>query len=311
MKVLLTGASSFTGYWFAKALSEAGHDVVAPLRGDRNSYMEGVRAERVRLLGQVSNVVYQAPFGSVEFLELARAECFDLLAHHAARVGDYRSVDFDVAEALSQNTRNLREALSCMAETGLRGCIITGSVFESGEGCGEPPLRAFSQYGLSKAFSSEICAFHCREISIPFGKFVIPNPFGPLEEPRFCAYLVRTWRESRVATVRTPEYVRDNIHVWLLALAYRRFCEEVVAQQLPALKLNPSGYVESQGAFALRFADAMKSRLGLDCAVELASQSDFGEPMMRSNYQSAAHYVGGWDESEGWNAIAEFYLSRS
>ena len=33
MKILFTGASSFTGYWFVKTLAEAGHEVICPLRG--------------------------------------------------------------------------------------------------------------------------------------------------------------------------------------------------------------------------------------------------------------------------------------
>ena len=34
MKVLLTGASSFSGVWFAEKLAAAGAEVVAPLRAD-------------------------------------------------------------------------------------------------------------------------------------------------------------------------------------------------------------------------------------------------------------------------------------
>ena len=32
MKILFTGASSFTGFWFARALAAAGHEVVATFR---------------------------------------------------------------------------------------------------------------------------------------------------------------------------------------------------------------------------------------------------------------------------------------
>ena len=32
MKILFTGASSFTGYWFVKELAERGHEVTALLR---------------------------------------------------------------------------------------------------------------------------------------------------------------------------------------------------------------------------------------------------------------------------------------
>ena len=112
MKVLLTGASSFTGFWFADALHAAGAHVVAPLRAAASSYAanhpESVRTERVRRLKHIAEVVDEAPFGSPRFLDLARAGSFDLLCHHAARVGDYRSPDFDIAGAVSDNTLNLR-----------------------------------------------------------------------------------------------------------------------------------------------------------------------------------------------------------
>ena len=45
MRVLLTGASSFTGAWFVHALAEAGHEVVAPLRA-AGGYDDPIRRRR-------------------------------------------------------------------------------------------------------------------------------------------------------------------------------------------------------------------------------------------------------------------------
>ncbi len=306
MKVLLTGASSFTGYWFAEALHAAGAHVVAPLRSAAASYAEGTRAERVRRLSRVAEIVAEAPFGSERFLEVAQGGGFDLLCHHAARVGDYRSPDFDIAGALAENTANLRSVLDALARNGLRGVVLTGSVFEQDEGAGEAPLAAFSPYGLSKGLTAAVVAHRCREAGVRFAKFVIPNPFGPLEEPRFCAYLVRTWRKGEAAKVNTPLYLRDNIHVSLLAKAYAKFAAETASQN-GRTKLNPSGYVEAQGVFAERFAAAMRPRLGLSCRLELGQQTDFSEPMMRVNVDSAARYVGGWDEAAAWDEAADGY----
>ena len=184
--------------------------------------------------------------------------------------------------------------------------MLTGSVFEQDEGAGEAPLVAFSPYGLSKGLTAAVVSHRCREIGLPYAKFVIPNPFGPLEEPRFCAYLVRTWKTGTTAKVNTPVYVRDNIPVELLAKAYAKFAAETAAGTGRA-KLNPSGYVESQGAFAERFAAAMRPRLGLACGLDLATQTDFSEPMMRVNTDPAARYVGEWDEAKAWDEAAEGY----
>ncbi|WP_294539546.1 NAD(P)-dependent oxidoreductase [uncultured Rhodoblastus sp.] len=305
MKVLLTGASSFTGYWFARALCDAGFHVVAPLRASVDNYREGVRAERVRRLGEVAEIVGDSPFGSERFQELSKAGGFDLLCHHAARVGDYRSADFDITGALAENTHNLRCVLDILGKGGLRGLILTGSVFEQDEGAGEQPLVAFSPYGLSKGLTADVVAHRCREIGLSHGKFVIPNPFGPLEEPRFCAYLMRTWKKGEVARVNTPDYIRDNIHVSLLATSYAKFTERV--RTGVGGKLNPSGYIESQGAFASRFAAAMRARLNLACDLELGIQTDFSEPMMRVNTDAATRYVEGWDEMQAWDEVASAY----
>jgi UDP-glucose 4-epimerase len=306
MKVLLTGASSFTGYWFARALNEAGAHVVAPLRDAVANYRDGARAERVRRLSEAAEIVEAAPFGSDRFIDLAKAGGYGVLCHHAARVGDYRSPDFDVPGALQENTANLRAVLEALARDGLKSVVMTGSVFEQDEGAGETPLVAFSAYGLSKGLTAEVVRHRCREFGLRYGKFVIPNPFGPLEEPRFCAYLVRTWRKGEIARVNTPSYVRDNIHVSLLAATYAKFVGEIGAGE-GRDKLNPSGYVETQGAFAERFAVAMRPRLGMECAIELAKQTDFSEPLMRVNVDSAERYLGGWNEAAAWDEAAESY----
>jgi UDP-glucose 4-epimerase len=234
MKILLTGAGSFTGYWFAETLAAAGHEVVAPLRGNLDSPNDQERSERVfRLRGKVE-LVPACGFGSAKFLSLIRSQDFDVLCHHGAEVGDYRNPEFDMAGAAASNTLNLRSVLQAMGECGLKGVVLTGSIFEQDEGAGSQPLMAFSPYGVSKGLTAQIVRHRCHEFGVPFGKFVIPNPFGPLEQPRLGAYLARTWATGGTAEIKTPDYIRDNIHVGLLAACYRRFVEE--SETAPAFR---------------------------------------------------------------------------
>lgn len=308
MRIVLTGASSFTGYWFAKELAAAGNQVIAPLRGKLDSYNDGVRAQRVGLLAGAVELVEDCSFGNAKFLDLLQAERPDLLCHHAAQVGDYRSSDFDIAGALARNTCNLRQIVHLLKDQGARGLLLTGSVFEQNEGAGEQPLRAFSPYGMSKSFTSEVASAYCREVGLPFAKFVIPNPFGPYEEPRFCAYLMRSWKAGHIAKVNTPLYVRDNIHVDLLAKAYARYVDRLGAGEATS-KYYPSGYTESQGSFAIRFSAEIRKRSKFECAVQLAQQYDFSEPMVRVNLEPALLRVEHWSENEAWNNVANFYLA--
>lgn len=309
MKVLLTGASAFTGLWFAEKLHAAGAEVVAPLRGAVNSY-SGIRAERVRRLASVAHVVSDCAFGSARFLDLVRQTRCDVLCHHAARVGDYRSADFDVTGAVAENTFQLRAVLEQMAAQGLKAVVATGSVFEQDEGQGDRPLRAFSPYGLSKGLTWQIMRFFCGQVRLPLHKFVIANPFGPYEEPRFVSYLIKTWRSGQTADVRTPRYVRDNIHVDLLALAYAHFVGEA-ARGRAAASQGPCGYVETQGAFTARAAVALAPRLGFACPVRMLEQSDFSEPLVRINSDVISPAALNWDEDAAWDGLAAYYRNAT
>lgn len=306
MRILFTGASSFTGRWFVEALAKAGHQVTAIFRQPLEQY-SGLRRQRIDSLLPLCQPIFSCDFGSETFLNIIQGtEQWDLLCHHAADVTNYKSPDFDVVAALENNCKKLRIVLEKLKEKNCHKVLLTGSVFEQNEGAGSDGLRAFSSYGLSKGFTAEWFKFHTAQHGMKLGKFVIPNPFGPYEEPRFTSYLMQNWIERKRAVVNTPAYVRDNIHVCLLAAAYLVFAQKL-SSDAGFEKLNPSGYVESQGAFTLRFAREMRTRLDLPCEVELAHQTHFPEPYTRINTDAVQSFVPHWHESQAWDALASYY----
>jgi nucleoside-diphosphate-sugar epimerase len=311
MRILFTGASSFTGFWFVRELARSGHELVATFRRPLDAYTDAVRRERVALLAPLCHPMLGVEFGDDRFLALLKEGAgFDLLCHHAADVREYKSPAFDIVRALASNTRNVAEVTEALAASGCRRIVLTGSVFENDEGAGSEGLPAFSPYGLSKGLTAQVFRYHASRCQLHLGKFVIPNPFGPYEDPRFTAYLVRTWRAGKLATVNTPSYVRDNIHVSLLAKAYAHFAS-TLAHDPGASKLNPSGYCETQGAFAERFAGEMRSRLGLACALGFQTQTRFEEPRVRINTDILDAEALGWNESAAWDDLARYYRETS
>lgn len=305
MRILFTGASSFTGMWFVKALTQAGHSVVAPLKNPEAAY-EGLRKDRISEISSLADVRYSIPYGSQAFDLLLQNESFDLFCHHAADVTNYKSPDFDPVSALKNNTGNISNVLGQLQEKGCNRILLTGSIFEQNEGAGSDNLRAVSPYGLSKGLTSEMFKYYADIKGMSLGKFVIPNPFGPFEEFRFTSFLLKNWMEEKEVNVSQPAYVRDNIHVSLLAKAYAHF-----ASQLPEvkgfLKLNPSGYPESQGAFTSRFAFEMRSRLQLPCGFTLSHQTEFPEPKVRLNTDLLDSDLLNWDEKAAWDELAAYY----
>jgi len=299
MRILLTGASSFTGSWFAAELAGRGHEVTCTLRSP--SYC-GVRARRVERVRRVARCVEGVAFGDDTFLTLLE-EGWDVVCHHGAHVTGYRSPGFDVPAALAANTRSADVVAAAVPRV-----VLTGSIFEPGEGSGDEPHRAFSPYGLSKAFTHQTFLHHCRAAGCSLGRVVLPNPFGPLEEERFTTGLVRAWLRGETGVCRTPAYVRDNIHVSLLARAYAAFVEAVPAGGWSGT-LRPSGYRESQGEFSLRFAAEIGGRLEIETPVELRAQDSFDEPRRRVNTDDLDTASLDWHEAAAWDELAAYYAS--
>jgi nucleoside-diphosphate-sugar epimerase len=282
---------------------------VAPLRGKADGYAD-VKARRVKGLGEICDVHFGVNFGDDVFLKLIEsAGPFDVLCHHAAEVREYRSADFDALGALAGNVHGLVAVLRKLREGGCRRMILTGSVFEPDEGIGAPPLRAFSPYGLSKGLTAQYVRYYAWREEFSLGKFVIPNPFGAMEEPRFLAHLFKHWLAAQTPSVKTPGYVRDNIHVDLLALVYRRLVE-TLPETAGYVRVGPSGYVESMGEFSQRVSAEMSKRLGRACPVRLETQTDFSEPMARVNTDPVDGASLGWSESAAWDGLADFYLGK-
>jgi UDP-glucose 4-epimerase len=309
VKIVLTGASSFTGCWFARKLAEAGHEVVATFTGASAVSYEGVRARRVAAVLEQCRGVFDCRFGDDAFLNLLETGAYDILCHHGADVTNYKSADFNVTAALARNCHGLNESLTALKKNGGQAFLITGSVFEGGEGAGSDGLPHFSPYGLSKALTSQIAEYACHQHGVTFAKFVIPNPFGPLEDERFTAYLMKCWRAGTPATVRTPDYVRDNIHVDALAKHYADFVGTVFSHSGPQDKFHtaPSGYVESQGQFAQRFAREMERRLDMRCELDLLKQTEFTEPTVRINTEAVYSRLTEWSERDAWDKLSDYY----
>lgn len=306
MKILFTGASSFTGMWFVKELVRAGHEVTVVFQNPPEHY-SGLRRERIKIVSQICRPVHSCSFGNDTFLQLIDgSNDWDMLCHHAADVTDYKSPDFDFAAALAKNTFNIKKVMKTLMSQGCQRILLTGSVFEQNEGAGSDHLRAVSPYGLSKGLTTEVFRYFAAMMGFKLGKFVIPNPFGPYEEQRFTSSLIQTWCIGKTASVSSPLYVRDNIPVSLLAKAYARFAAQL-SPEPGFIKINPSGYVESQGAFTARFAKEMRHRLGLPCHFDLLNQTEFPEPKVRINTDRLNGEELSWDETAAWDELAEYY----
>jgi len=310
--ILFTGGSSFTGYWFIKELHKSDHQIFATFRKNDVGEYESLKKIRISNLIQLCTPTFNCSFGDPQFIEfLDTLQHIDVLCHHAAEVADYKNPQFNFVQALQKNVNNVQIVFEKLSKKKCKCIILTGSVFEQHEGSGSQELRAFSPYGLSKGLTSDVIEYFSSVHKLKFGKFVIPNPFGPLEEPRFIHYLFKNWFANLTPVVNTPLYTRDNIHVTLLAKAYSRFVESLYNSVNTFLKLCPSGYQETMANFTRRLADETSKRTGMDCKFILNEQVDFSEPLTRINTDQMMNEFISWSESDAWDEYVDYYKNCS
>ncbi len=292
MRVLMTGASSFTGMWLVLALAKRGVETVAALRGDPRRY-DALRQARMAEVAAHAAVLPEAPMGSKALFEAAESlGPFDTLILHGAQVGSFRDIPYDAGRAVIANTAGLERLLVRMKRGGLRRVALTGSVFEAGEGkgaCQGDARAAIGGYGFAKTMTSEIIQEACEREGIPLVKFVIASPFGAYAKPGFVAHLLQSWQAGETPLVRHPHLVRDWLPADCLAEAHADFIAAEGNVKGPIKRLTPSCFAMSNGAFAQMLAREMAPRLGLPCKVRLADPPEpVDEPVVRTGFSRIA-----------------------
>ena len=309
MKILITGASSFSGAFFVKQLALSGHEVVATYRLQPKSYT-GVRLKRVQLASQYARNVYGVSFGDDRFIDLISNESFDVYGHHGAWTQNYRSMNYDIHSAFLNNTKNVQHVLQNLASRGCHRVVISASIFEGNGVLYERDKIPFSPHGLIKLFTSKTIDFYGCHYGMHVSRFVIPNPFGVLDNPKLIDYLCGEWFARRIAQIKTPLYIRDNIHVELLAQAYVYWLEQMVCTPGSSV-FAPSGYVGSMGDFVGRIAKEMRIRLGWPCAYHLEKQTDFSQPKTLVNSTPVLPLFEHWDPATAWEALAAYQRKKN
>lgn len=302
MRLLLTGASSFTGFWFAHALAARDCDIIATTERELHEY-DALRLARVERLQRFVHLASPARFGSDAFLARIReARPLDLCCLHGAVTSDHRTETFDPLAAVAANCANLHEVFDALEQAGCSRILYTGSVFEADEGVGETPMRAFSPYGLAKTMSWQWVRYEAERRGFTLGKFVIPHPFGAGEKGGLTRYLVDRWRQERVAEIRQPALIRDFVHVDHLAEAYAVFAVDLM-DWIGTHRLGPSGYVEAVAEFVARMAEAFEARLAQRCRFAIAREAfPSTEPRTRYNTDPLIAIAPNWPIARSWDA---------
>jgi len=221
-RILFTGLSSFTGYWFTKKLAEKGHKVVGCLAKNMSDYNSDQK-ERLNQANSNVRMEQTGSFGSENFLQIISDLKPEIFCFHHALVTGYKSPSFNVNKSIENNLNNYQEVIKRLTESGCKQIIMTRSIFE--KGLGKTDVESdISAYGQSKRKTFEMFSQAVPK-DIKLKSFVICNPVGRFEGNNLTSYLIKCWIEGKPASLMQPKLVRDFVPIDLLSNSYAQFID--------------------------------------------------------------------------------------
>lgn len=294
-KVLLTGATSFTGAYIAKDLVASGYNVYATLTKPVNAYQESLVKDRMSLASGVEWLP-ESPVGSESLLETIKTIKPTVFINHGASISGYRNPDFDYLQSVSLATKGLEKLLGTLKDSGCSKIIHSGSVFEPDEG--HLGGEAVSIYGVSKNLTWQVWRFFSQKISLPISKIVIPNPIGPFENlDRLGPLFVKKWKMGESPVLTTPALVRDHVPASWLSKVY---LEEVGNKSLGVKIRRPSAFKLSNLDFVSQFSAYCKKYLDLKSDFSVTPKPT-SEPIYKINSENCPELLSPSEIDKFWS----------
>ena len=305
-KVLLTGATSFTGHHIARAFRAAGYQVIATLTEKKSEPRDAVSAQRLER-ARVDHWIEEAAFGTPAFVDSIKLHRPQILINHGASIKGYRDPSFDYLKCVSTSLFEARTVMKTLRESGCKSFLHSGSIFEPDEGTLKAGTagssEAISIYGTSKNLVWQGLRFFAHEASLPISKIVIANPVGPFENPdRLIPIFVSEWKSGKVPVLKTPKLVRDNIPASWLANVYLEEAERALNSAHPESRVRrPRGYALSNERFLKLFVERFTdSKPGFECPVHIEEHPST-EPQERFNQEPCKELSQGTALDQFWS----------
>jgi UDP-glucose 4-epimerase len=296
MKIMMTGVTSFSGYWFARQVMMDGHElycVRTPFASDHNSNQW---IDMLKLEG-FSFSIFKLDDNKADPMDI------DLLLLHGSHMQGRKSVDFDISNAV-ENT--VKTSVMIKEKFNTKYVVHTGTFSESNEGVGECPDKAFNPYSQSKSL---IYAANCEIFSsIPILKYVMPNPFGEYQRNNLFSYLEACWKGNLIPNISNPGYIRDFVPVDLLAKNYATVVYKFATGEIDFKKYYPSYYVMSNKDMAELYAHKLSENSSTKYNISVSEQTLYDEPRIRINLSLATEFAKDWDSNSFWKKLTESFL---
>lgn len=299
----MTGVSSFTGYYIAKALVDEGCEVVGITVGSMPDTQ--VKVRRIRELVNLKGNLKLVPLSE---LDKEPKKLFDVLILHGSYMVNRRRNDFDIQQAVKLTT----ETTKTLVDHGSYSLVVhTGTFSEPNESLGDD-LRSFDPYSTSKSLIYE--AHRDLFDGSPLHKYVMPNPIGLLQNSNIFTSAFNEWKTGKVFHLNNPWLVRDFVPVELLASDYLGFIKRVMNSKTnQSVKRYPSLYVGTLGMMLAKVANIAKKSHDLACLIEASKNQNKSEqqPRIRINTDMVDSSINNWNEELWWNEYVKGMINEA
>ncbi len=236
--IAITGVSSFTGHWIARAFSEAGWKVHGLCSRSKDAY-QGMALQRLENLPQSIHLHFEvSSFRMADWIQEFHPT---LWVHHFHYMENFRKPSYDLKQMRATCLDPLPAVVTALRENAAKGVIYSSTYFAPEEG-GVEFEHSVSPYGESKAQVRNQLQSLCREAKLPFSQIVIPNPVGAFENgDRLIPQLIAHAKQSESFLLKDPDAIFDNLPVRELAKVYVDSALELLAGR-PTVR-RPSGWI--------------------------------------------------------------------
>jgi len=276
-KILFTGLSSFTGFYFINQLSNNKNNKIFCILSKNKKDYDFFKKKRISLISKKKNVnlIFNVKFGDKKFINLLSKEKFNFLCFHHAYTKNYNNdKKFNFKKSLKENLNNVDELFKYINKKSK--IIITNTIFQK---IPKKNYKSINNYGVSKELTYEklkkLCNFH----KIKYKSFFITNPWGIYEEKKLHYYLIENWLKNKEVIIKFPNYIRDNIHIEKLSKEYQK----VINSKSEKKEYFPSGYCSSNKVFIEALRKEFEKYFNVKTKVKYLKRIKGDQPIIRVN----------------------------
>lgn len=209
MRVLITGATGFLGSHVARALLQAGHEVVSTHRS--TSRRRRLRDVDARLRWVAMNL------GDASSIHAAVSETRPAVVIHCAGYGmNYSEQTFE--DGIACNILGTRHLVQASAQADVQRFIHAGSCFEYGNKAvpvsEDEVLSPISMYGVTKAAATLLAIQQSKALGLPTAVLRPFGVYGPADRgDKFIPQVIQACLTRAAIDLSGGEQVRDYVYI--------------------------------------------------------------------------------------------------